>query len=112
MRYGLLMIGYWLLCVGCGAKGPAKTEQAIETDDAVESSMDMDVEYTKEDSALVVKLLTEAQTQRGKENRMMYFGKKFWDEKYHYEGMDRITSDIVYVATAVDPATWKEEGKK
>ena len=77
MRYGLLMIGYWLLCVGCGAKGPAKTEQAIETDDAVESSMDMDVEYTKEDSALVVKLLTEAQTQRGKENRMMYFGKKF-----------------------------------
>lgn len=77
MRYWLLMICSWLLCASCVAKGPAKTEQAIETDDAVESSMDMDVEYTKEDSALVVKLLTEAPTQRGKENRMMYFGKKF-----------------------------------
>lgn len=48
----------------------------------------------------------------GGDSTVMYFGKKFWDEKYHYEGMDRITSDIVYVATAVDPATWKEEGKK
>ena len=35
------------------------------------------VEYTKADSALVVKLLTDAQTQRGKENRVFYFGKKF-----------------------------------
>ena len=35
------------------------------------------VEYTKEDSALVVKLLKEAQTQRGKEHRVFYFGKKF-----------------------------------
>jgi len=34
-------------------------------------------EYTKEDSALVVKLLKEAKTKRGNENRMMYFGKKF-----------------------------------
>jgi hypothetical protein len=58
------------------AKGPAKTEQSMETEEAAES-MDIDVEYTKEDSALVVKLLTEAPTQRGKENRMMYFGKKF-----------------------------------
>ena len=48
----------------------------METEEAAES-MDIDVEYTKEDSALVVKLLTEAKTQRGKENRMMYFGKKF-----------------------------------
>ena len=76
MRYWLLMIGYWLLCVCCGAKGPVKTEQSMETEEAAES-MDIDVEYTKEDSALVVKLLTEAKTQRGKENRMMYFGKKF-----------------------------------
>lgn len=36
-----------------------------------------EVEYTKEDSALVVKLLKDAQTERGEENRIMYFGKKF-----------------------------------
>lgn len=76
MRYWLLMICSWLLCASCVAKGPAKAEQSMETEEAAES-MDIDVEYTKEDSALVVKLLTEAQTQRGKENRMMYFGKKF-----------------------------------
>ena len=35
------------------------------------------VEYTKADSALVVKLLKDAQTQRGKENRVFFFGKKF-----------------------------------
>lgn len=35
------------------------------------------VEYTREDSTLVVKLLTEAKTQRGKEHPIMYFGKKF-----------------------------------
>jgi hypothetical protein len=70
------MICSWLLCASCVAKGPAKAEQSMETEEAAES-MDIDVEYTKEDSALVVKLLTEAQTQRGKENRMMYFGKKF-----------------------------------
>ena len=54
-------------------------EQAKTMEDtiAIESTIDIDVEYTKEDSALVVKLLTEAQTQRDKENRMMYFGKKF-----------------------------------
>ena len=35
------------------------------------------VEYSEADSSLVVKLLTEAVTKRGTENRMMYFGKKF-----------------------------------
>ena len=43
------------------------------------------IEYTKEDSALVVKLLTDAQRERGgkgteqgeKESRILYFGKKF-----------------------------------
>ena len=35
------------------------------------------VEYTKEDSTLVVKLLKEAVTQRGKESPVFYFGKKF-----------------------------------
>ncbi len=34
-------------------------------------------EYTKADSALVVKLLRDAKTKRGQENRMLYFGKKF-----------------------------------
>ena len=35
------------------------------------------VEYTKEDSALVVKLLKEAKTERGTQNRVFYFGKTF-----------------------------------
>lgn len=43
----------------------------------------------------------------GGDSTVMYFGKYFWDKKYHYEGMDRYTSDIIYVATAVDPETWK-----
>lgn len=33
--------------------------------------------YTPEDSALVVKLLREAKTERGTESRILYFGKKF-----------------------------------
>lgn len=77
MRYWLLAISCWLLAVGCGAQGTAKTEQDITMEDTIDSSIDIDVEYTKEDSALVVKLLSEAKIQRGKENRMMYFGKKF-----------------------------------
>ena len=55
---------YWLLTFCCwlfAANGSAQSK----------------VEYTPQDSALVVKLLKEAQTQRGKEHRMMYFGKKF-----------------------------------
>lgn len=36
-----------------------------------------EVEYSREDSALVVKLLREAPTQRGEENPISYFGKKF-----------------------------------
>ena len=35
------------------------------------------VEYTEADSALVVQLLHDAQTGRGTENRILYFGKKF-----------------------------------
>ena len=40
------------------------------------------VEYTKEDSALVVKLLKEAKTERGTQNRVLYFGKEFWGLPY------------------------------
>jgi hypothetical protein len=75
MRFWILAVNCWLLAVGCGAQGaanPAKTEAEAETEEDLK-----DVEYTKEDSALVVRLLTEAKTKRGKENRMMYFGKKF-----------------------------------
>lgn len=43
----------------------------------------------------------------GGDSTVMYFGRLFWDNKYHYEGMDRVASDIIYVASAVDPATWK-----
>lgn len=35
------------------------------------------IEYSKQDSTLVVKLLRDAATHRGDENRMLYFGKKF-----------------------------------
>ena len=40
------------------------------------------IEYSKEDSALVVKLLREAKTERGTENRVFYFGKKFLGLSY------------------------------
>lgn len=36
-----------------------------------------EVEYTQADSSMVVKLLSEAKTKRGTENRIMYFGKQF-----------------------------------
>ena len=75
MRNCILAIGCWLLAIGCGAKGPAKTQETADENDGY--VMNYEKEYTAEDSALVVKLLAEAATQRGKENRMMYFGKKF-----------------------------------
>lgn len=40
------------------------------------------VEYSKADSVLVVKLLREVQTERGEENRIFYFGKKFLGVPY------------------------------
>lgn len=40
------------------------------------------VEYTPEDSARVVQLLKDAQKQRGAENRIFYFGKKFLNLPY------------------------------
>lgn len=40
------------------------------------------VECTKEDSVKVVELLRKAKTERGAENRMMYFGKKFLGVPY------------------------------
>ena len=41
-----------------------------------------EVEYTKEDSALVVKLLKKAKTERGEENRVFYFAKEFVGTPY------------------------------
>lgn len=41
------------------------------------NAMAQGVEYTKEDSTLVVSLLRDAKSKRGNENRMLYFGKKF-----------------------------------
>lgn len=66
-RTWLLAISCWLLAVSCGANSPQKVEYVER----------YDKEYTTADSAWVVKLLKEARTQRGSENRMMYFGKKF-----------------------------------
>ena len=67
MRTWLLAISCWLLAVSCGANSPQKVEYVER----------YDKEYTSADSAWVVRLLKEARTQRGSENRMMYFGKKF-----------------------------------
>lgn len=67
IRFWVLIVNCWLLVGSCGANSPQQRKH-------VESYAK---EYTSADSALVVKLLKEAQTQRGSENRMMYFGKKF-----------------------------------
>ena len=40
------------------------------------------IEYTQADSALVVKLLERAKTQRGNENRILYFGRQFLGVPY------------------------------
>ena len=90
IRNWILVVGCWLLTLGCGAQGSTKVGQeeereateieaeAVAEDEHVTAGAALPAtEYTKEDSALVVKLLQEAKTQRGKENRMMYFGQKF-----------------------------------
>ena len=71
-RNWLLVFSSWLLVIGCGAHTPQTP-----TEPMTETCIDYECEYTKEDSALVVRLLKEAKTNRGTENRMMYFGKKF-----------------------------------
>lgn len=43
----------------------------------------------------------------GGDSTVMYFNGTYWDRKYHYEGMERVSSDIIYIATAVDPAEWQ-----
>lgn len=45
----------------------------------------------------------------GGDSTVMYFNGTYWDRKYHYDGMDRVASDIIYVATGVDPTEWKTE---
>lgn len=52
----MMMVLVWVIALGMHAQG---------------------VEYTQSDSALVVKLLKEAKNQRGNENPIFYFGKKF-----------------------------------
>ena len=44
----------------------------------------------------------------GGDSTCMYLGKTYYDMKYHYPAEKRSIADIVYVATAVDPATWKK----
>ena len=72
VRHWLLAFSCWLLAVSCGANGSQQVEYVEVCEEEYYNK-----EYTSEDSALVVKLLKEAQTQRGAESRMMYFGKKF-----------------------------------
>ena len=43
----------------------------------------------------------------GGNSAIMFFGGKYYDS--HYSDIERPTSDIVYVCTAVDPATWKDK---
>lgn len=56
-----------------------------------------DVEYTKEDSTLVVKLLNEAKTKRGNENRIFYFGKKFLGIPYVGHTLENGTKEHLIV---------------
>ena len=44
----------------------------------------------------------------GGDSTVLYFGKTFYDKDFHYIGNGRKTSDIIYVCSAVDPATWKD----
>lgn len=73
MRHYILLFMCWLLTLGCGAQKP----QDVEPNEPVEP-FNYEREYTKEDSALVVKLLKDAKKNRKTlESRMLYFGKKF-----------------------------------
>ena len=42
----------------------------------------------------------------GGNSSIMFFNRRYFDE--HYAGSERKTSDIVYVCSAVDPATWEK----
>ncbi len=74
----VMAVGLWLLAVGCGAQkrqNVAPLQENYTTGSVPVCNFER--EYTKEDSMLVVQLLKEAPAKRGKEHRMMYFGKKF-----------------------------------
>ena len=87
----LALIAIPLATVACVQNGTAgNTEQYTDSDsteqiaDTLEEKVPQEkpaymntAEYTKEDSSLVVKLLTDAKTERGEEHPMLYFGKKF-----------------------------------
>ena len=44
----------------------------------------------------------------GGQSTFMFFGRLYYDLKFHGAGENRTISDIIYVASAVDPATWKK----
>ena len=60
----------WLLAASCSTNEVKAAEK-------IEPVEEKKVEYTQADSALVVKLLRDAKTKRGQENRIFYFGKQF-----------------------------------
>ena len=91
------IIGVMLLAIApfaCACTGNGKATNAEQTDTVSDTAEQTETktdtvpyymktaEYTKEDSALVVKLLADAKTERGDENRMLYFGKKFLGVPY------------------------------
>lgn len=43
----------------------------------------------------------------GGDSSVMFFNRSFFDHDHHYVGIDRVTADIIYVCSAVDPATWE-----
>ena len=49
---------------------------------ALSGKIDASIEYTKQDSIRIVRILQEAKTERGNEARTLYFGKKFFDTPY------------------------------
>ena len=43
----------------------------------------------------------------GGDSTVMYLGRTYYDMDHHYNGEERVMSDIVYVCSAVDPASWQ-----
>ena len=76
-------------CACTGTTSEAKTDDTVAVTSVADTATKDTVpyymktaEYTKEDSTLVVKLLADAKAERGDENRMLYFGKKFLGVPY------------------------------
>ena len=97
---GIALVSVASLAMACGKAGGKTAERgetaqvdsaecvsSVEVEENEQTAEEMPyymrgAEYTKEDSALVVKLLADAKSERGDEHPMLYFGKKFLGVPY------------------------------